>query len=178
MQLYLRLGLEIKKVHHVLEFDQSKWLKLYIKFNTQRKNRSRKNGGKYEKAFYKLINSGVHSKAMENVRNRVGMRQVNNAKYCLKWISKPNFITQKIFDSNLVAIHKIKTNLQFNKPAYVGMCILELSKVPMYEFLYYYIKFKYGNKSRLLFTDTDSLDTDRYWQIETSNVYNNFSKNK
>ena len=162
MQLYLRLGLEIKKVHHVLEFDQSKWLKLYIKFNTQRKNRSRKNGDKYEKAFYKLINSGVHSKAMENVRNRVGMRQVNNAKYCLKWISKPNFITQKIFDSNLVAIHKIKTNLQFNKPAYVGMCILELSKVPMYEFLYYYIKFKYGNKSRLLFTDTDSLDTDRY----------------
>ena len=60
----------------------------------------------------------------------------------------------------------------------MGMCILELSKVPMYEFLYYYIKFKYGNKSRLLFTDTDSLDTDRYWQIETSNVYDNFSKNK
>ena len=90
------------------------------------------------------------------------MRQVNNAKYCLKQIFEPNFITQKIFDSNLVAIHKIKTNLRFNKPAYVGMCILELSKVPMYEFLYYYIKFKYGNKSRLLFTDTDSLDTDRY----------------
>ena len=66
VQLCLRLGLKIKKVHRVSDFDQSKWLKLYIKFNTQRKNRSKKNGDKNEKAFYKLMNNGVHSKAMEN----------------------------------------------------------------------------------------------------------------
>ena len=74
----------------------------------------------------------------------------------------------------MLAIHKIKTTLIFNKPAYVGMCILELSKVPMYEFHYDYIKNKYGNKSRLLFTDTDSLA----YKIETENVYDDFSKNK
>ena len=54
------------------------------------------------------------------------------------------------------------------------MCILELSKVPMHEFLYDYIKKKYGNKSRLLFTDTESI----MYEIETENVYDIFSKNK
>ena len=63
----------------------------------------------------------------------------------------------KIFDNNLVAIRKSKLALKLNKAAYIGMCIVELSKVLMYEFHYDYIKSKYDNKSKLLFTDTDSL---------------------
>ena len=77
-----------------------------------------------------------------------------------------------MFQNALVATHKIKTTLTLNKPGYVGMCILELSKVPKDKFHYDYIKNKYGNKSRLLLTNTGSL-------INTSkNVYNDFSKNK
>ena len=83
------------------------------------------------------------------------------------------YVAQKLFDNNLVVIHKISTTLALKKPAYVGMCILEFSKVPMCEFHYDYIKNKYGNKSRLLFTDTDNL----MYEIETKNVYDNFSKN-
>ena len=63
----------------------------------------------------------------------------------------------KIFHDDLVLILKGKVVLMLNKPACVGMCILELSKVLMYEFHYDYIKNKYGNKSKLLFTDTDRL---------------------
>ena len=63
----------------------------------------------------------------------------------------------KIFEKNLVAISKSKLALKLNKPAYIGMCILEMSKVLMYEFHYDYIKNKYGNKSKLSFTDSDSL---------------------
>ena len=63
----------------------------------------------------------------------------------------------KIFDNDLVAISKNKVILTLNKPAYIGMCILELRKVLMYEFHYDYIKKRYGNNSRLLFADTDSL---------------------
>ena len=63
----------------------------------------------------------------------------------------------KIFDNDLVAIRKSKVALLLNKPAHVGMSILDLSKVLTYEFYYDYIKIKYGNNSRLLFTDTDSL---------------------
>ena len=64
---------------------------------------------------------------------------------------------QKIFDNDLVAIHKSKVTLTINKPAYVCMCILSLSKVLMYEFNCDYIKNKYGSISRLFFTDIDSL---------------------
>ena len=62
-------------------------------------------------------------------------------------------MSHKIFDNNLVAIRKIKVTLKLNKPAHIGMCILELSKVLIYEFHYDYIKKKYDNKSKLLFTD-------------------------
>ena len=75
-------------------------------------------------------------------------------------------MSRKIFDNNLVAIRKSKLALKLNKPAYIGMCISELSKVLMYQFHYDYIKNKYDNKSKLLFTDTDSL----MFEIKTGDV--------
>ena len=66
-------------------------------------------------------------------------------------------MSHKIFYYNLIAIHKSKLALELNKPPYIGMYILELSKVLMYEFQFDYIKNKYDNKSKQLFTDTDSL---------------------
>ena len=70
---------------------------------------------------------------------------------------KTKLYATKITDNNLVAIRKSKVTSTLNKPAYVGMCILDLSKVLTHEFHYDYIKNKYGNNLRLLFTDTDSL---------------------
>ena len=61
------------------------------------------------------------------------------------------------FDNNLVAIQKRKVALKLNEPAYIGTCILDLSKVVMYKFHYDYIKNKDDNKSKLFFSDTDSL---------------------
>ena len=66
---------------------------------------------------------------------------------------------------------KNKVTLTLNKPVYMGMCILELSKVLMYEFHYDYIKNRYSNNSRLLFSDTDNL----MYEIETEDVYEDFS---
>ena len=111
---------------------------------------------------------------MENLKNRVDVRLVTNEKDYLKWSSKPSFVTQNMFDSNLAASHKIKTNLTLNKQAYAKMCILELSNVSMYEFQYDYIKNKYSNKATLLLNDTDSL----MYEIETENVNDDFSENK
>ena len=80
-------------------------------------------------------------------------------------------MSYKIFDNNLVAIRKSRLALKLNKPAYIGMCVLELSKMLMYEFDYDYIKNKYDNKSKLLFTDTESL----IYEIKTEDVYEDFS---
>ena len=79
----------------------------------------------------------------------------------------------KIFDNDLVVIHKNKVTLMLNKPAYIGMCILELSEVLVYKFHYDYIKNKCGTNSRLLITDTDTL----MYEIKTEDVYEDFSHN-
>ena len=99
------------------------------------------------------MNNTAYGKTMETLRNRIDIKVVNNEKSYLKWTSKPSYMSQKIFDNNLLAIRKSKNTLKLNKPAYLGMYVLDLSKVLMYEFHYDYIKNKYGKKSRLLFTD-------------------------
>ena len=171
LQLYTDLGLKVTKVHRVLEFNQSPWLKQYIDFNTE-KRKNVKND--FEKDFFKLMNNSVFGKTMENIRKRVDVRLVTDEKKLLKWASKPTYVSSKIFNENLVAVHKIKETLTLNRPAYVGMCILDLSKTLMYDFHYKYIKDKYKNKARLLFTDTDSLT----YEIEAEDVYQDFWNDK
>ena len=152
LQLYTDLGLKITKVHRVLEFNQSPWLKQYIDFNTK-KRKNAKNA--FEKDFFKLMNNSVFGKTMENIRKRVDVRLITDEKNFLKYASKPTYVTSKIFNENLVALHKIKETLTLNRPAYVGMCILDLSKTLMYDFHYNYIKKNYGDKAKLLFEAED-----------------------
>ena len=171
LQLYLDLGLKVKKVHRVLEFNQSPWLKQYINFNTQKRTQAKNS---FEKDFFKLMNNSVFGKTMENIRKRVDVRLITDEKKLLKMASKPTYVSSEIFNENLVAVHKIKETLTLNRPAYVGMCILDLSKTLMYDFHYNYIKEKYGNKARLLFTDTDSLT----YEIEAKDVYQDFWNDK
>ena len=171
LQLYTDLGLKVIKVHRVLEFNQSPWLKQYIDFNTEKRKNSK---NAFEKDFFKLMNNSVFGKTMENIRKRVDVRLVTDEKKLLKYASKPTYVSSKIFNENLVAVHKIKETLTLNRPAYVGMCILDLSKTLMYDFHYNYIRKKYGNKARLLFTDTDSLT----YEIEADDVYRDFWNDK
>ena len=75
---------------------------------------------------------------MENLRNKIDIRLLNNKKFYLKWTWKPSYLAQKIFDNDLVALHKINTTLALKQPVNVGMCIVEFSKSPTHEFHYYY----------------------------------------
>ena len=100
------------------------------------------------------MNNSVFGKTMKNLRKKMSAKLVNNAKDYVKCISKPSFLSQKIFSKNFVAIHEIKPVLTLNKPIYVGFSILDLSKYLMYEFHYKYIKGTFDAK--LLLTNTDS----------------------
>ena len=171
LQLYLDLGLKIKKIHRVLEFKQSPWLKQYIDFNTDKRKHAKDT---FEKDFLKLMNNSVFGKTMENLRKRVDVRLVTNENKLDRLTSKPTFVSSKIFKENLIAVHKIKETLTLNRPEYVGMCILDLSKTLMYDFHYNYIKKKYKNRARLLVTDTDSLTYER----KTEDVYKDFWNDK
>ena len=171
LQLYIDLGLKVSKIHRVLEFNQSPWLKKYIDFYTQ-KRKYAKNA--FEKDFFKLLNNAVFGKTMENLRKRVDVKLVTNEKQLNNLTSKPTYVSSKIFNENLVAVHKIKEQLTLNRPAYIGMCILDLSKTLMYDFHYNYIKKRYGSKAQLLFTDTDSL----CYEIETDDIYEDLWQDK
>ena len=116
------------------------------------------------------MNNSVFGKTMEDLRKSVDVRLVTNEKKLLKLTSKPTFVNSKIFNKNLVAVHKIKETITLNRPAYVGICILDLSKTLMYDFHYNYIKNKYSDRAKLLFTDTDSLT----YEIEAEHVYQSF----
>jgi len=96
---------------------------------------------------------------MENIRNRVDirLRTRTSEKSAEKLVSMSNYERITIFSEDLVAVHMQKTKISFNKPIYLGMCILDLSKTLMYDFHYNYIKKKYQSKAKLLMTDTDSL---------------------
>ena len=85
------------------------------------------------------MDNTICAKTIENLRNIINAKIVNNKKDYLKWTSKPSYMLHKIFNNDLVAIHKSKVTLILNKPAFVGMCILEFSKVLMYKFYYDYI---------------------------------------
>ena len=154
LQLYVGLGLKIKKIHRILEFDQKPWMKGYIEFNTELRKKAT---NAFEKDFFKLMNNSVFGKTMENIRNRVDIKLVNNKKKAIELTRKLNYNSWTWFSENLVAIHMNRIKLYFNKPIYIGMSILDISKTLIYDFHYNYMIPKFKNNQQLLFTDTDSL---------------------
>ena len=168
LKQYLKLGLKLTHIHRGIKFKESPWLEKYISLNTKLRTEAK---NEFEKDFFKLMNNSVFGKTMENIRNRVDVKLVNNKKQAEKLSAKPNYKHCNIFSEDLVAIHMKMTKLDFEKPVYLGMCILDLSKTLMYDFHYNYIKKKYEDKAKLLLTDTDSL----MYEIQTEDLYKDIS---
>ncbi|XP_022796464.1 uncharacterized protein LOC111334919 [Stylophora pistillata] len=172
LKLYMSLGMKIGKIHRIIRFKESPWMKPYIDLNTDLRTKA---DNDFEKDFFKLMNNSVYGKTMENIRKRVDIRLVNSEEKAKKLVNKVNFKHCTIFSENLCAMHMRKTQITFNKPLYLGMCILDLSKNLMYDFHYNYIKAKYGDRAKLLMTDTDSLcyeiQTDDFYQDVKSDVH-------
>ena len=146
-------GLKLMKVHQVIEFEQEAWLKEYINFNTElRKNAA----NDFEKDFVKLMNNAVFGKTMENVRKHRDIKLVRTDKKRNKLVSEPNYHTMKLIDDNLAIIEMRKAKVKMNKPIYLGLSILDISKITMYEFWYDYVKNKYDSRANLCYMDTDS----------------------
>ena len=114
------------------------------------------------------MNNAIFGKSMENVLNNSNVKLINNdPEKLLKLIKEPNFKNiHKISDKQVLVQSKpVKT--KFNKPIYLGACILETSKLHMYKFWYDYLKVKYSDNVNLFYTDTDSF----ILEIFTGDVY-------
>ena len=146
-------GLELTKVHRIIEFEQKAWLKPYIDMNTDLRKQAKND---FEKDFFKLMNDSVFGKTMENVRNHRDIKIVTTDKRKSIFASQPNYHSTKYIPKDLLIMEMKKTEVKMNKPIYPGQGILDLSKTLMYEFWYDYIKPKYGDKARPCYMDTDS----------------------
>ena len=89
-----------------------------------------------------------------------------------KLVSEPNFHTMKLIDNNLAIIEMRKVKVKMNKPIYLGLSILDISKITMYEFWYDYVKIKYQDKARLCYMDMDSFVVN----IKTKDFYKDIAK--
>ena len=114
-------------------------MKPYIDFNTERRKEATNEA---DKNHLKLLNNAVYGKAMENMRKRIKIKIVKNAKDFIKYTSRPTCVNWKVFENNLAAIHEKKISKTLRKPIYVGFTIIEVSKWEMYNFHYNFMKKK------------------------------------
>ena len=121
----------------------------------------------FEKDFFKLMNNAVFGKAVENVRKHRDIKLVTTDKKRSKLVSEPNYHTINLISKNLSIIEMRRTKVKMNKPIYLGLSILEISKILMHEFSYDYIKPNYSDNAKLCYTDTDSFII----HIKTENLY-------
>ena len=160
----LNYGLKLKKVYKIIEFNQESWLKPYIDMNAELRKIAKND---FEKDFFKLMNNAVFGKTMENVRKHRDIKLVTTDKKRIKLVSEPNYHTMNYISEDLSIIEMKRTKVKMNKPIYLGLSILEISKILMYEFWYDYMKPKYGNNVKLCYMDTDSF----IMSIKTEDFY-------
>ena len=149
----LNHGLKLKRVHRIIEFNQKAWLKPYIDMNMELRKLAKDD---FEKGLFKLMNNAVFGKIMENIRKHRDIKLVTKHKKRNKLVSEPNYHTINYISEDLSIIEMNKTKVKMNKPIYLGLLILDISKILMYEFWYAYMKPKYNDKVKLCYMDTDS----------------------
>ena len=164
----LNHGLKLKKTHRVIEFNQEAWLKPYIDMNIELRKVANND---FEKDLFKLMNNSVFGKTMENIRKHRDIKLVTTDKKRSKLVSEPNYRTINLISEDLSIIEMKKTKVKMNKPIYLGLSILEISKILMYEFWYDYMKPKYNDNVKLCYMDIDSF----IMNIKTNDFYKDIS---
>ena len=160
----LNRGLKLKKVHRIIEFNKKAWLQPYIDMNTELRKLAKDD---FEKDLFKLMNNAVFGKTMENIRKHRDIKLVTTNKRRSKLVSEPNYHKMNYISEDLPIIEMNKTRVQMNKPIYLGLSILDISKILIYEFWYDYMKPKYGNDVKICYMDTDSF----VMNIKTNDFY-------
>lgn len=174
LQQAIKLGVVVDKIHKILKFKQSNWMKPYIiKNNELRASTS----NQFERNLWKLMNNSVFGKTIENLRKR------NNIYVCNEWkgrvgcealIARPTFKRLKIFNENLVGVEMQQTRILMNKPILIGSCILDISKFIFNSFYYDFLLKHYNqNDCKVLYIDTDSY----YLELKNKNIYHVMAEN-
>ena len=158
-----------KKLHAVININQKAWLEPYIKMSTDLRKIAKND---FEIIFFKLMNNAVFRKTIENVRKHRDIKLVTTERRRNYLVSEPNYITTKFSTENLLAISIKKTQILMNKPVYLGLSILDISKTIMNEFWYDHITPKRGLKAKLCYMDTESFIV----YVKTEDIYKDITE--
>ena len=164
LQFYLSHGLVLKKIHKVLFANQEPWMQPFIKFNTARRSEVT---SKFDKDLFKLFNNSCYGKLIEDVRKRRNVAVVTSEIRAKRLTTKPQFSNFHMIDSDATLIQSVKRTLTLDKPIACGFQVLESSKHLILEWWYDILKAKYGDKVKLILSDTDSL----LYLVETEDSY-------
>ncbi len=154
LQCALQHGLRLTKIHRVLAFSQSPWLKPYIDLNIELRKTAK---NKFETDYFKLLNNSIFGRSIMNVRKFLNAKLVLNKQQFWRAVSKVTFAKSTIFDENIALMEFYKGHLFLNIPIYVGFSILDISKQVQYNWFYTQAPLIFKNfKYSLMYTDTDS----------------------
>jgi hypothetical protein len=157
------LGVRIDKLHNVVEFKQKKWMQPYIEGNNALRTLAKND---FEKDFFKLMNNSVFGKTMQNVRTQMNLHLTTDRKNAIKRFSKCNF-KYNTYADGLYLIETYREKIVYYKPVYIGCSILDISKLKMLEFHYEVIDKQFGQRAKLIYSDTDSF----VYEIEHEDIY-------
>ncbi|XP_064631626.1 uncharacterized protein LOC135489925 [Lineus longissimus] len=152
---YLQLGMTLSKVHRILAFDQSPWMKDFVSFCTEQRKAAANNP--FESDFWKKAINSCYGKFLQDKTKHINMSLVSDKRKFLTKTSKPNFKSVTIYNRKLVGIQMKPRSILLDRPITAGMVCLETSKMKLYKMHYDFIKPLYGDRCHLLMTDTDSL---------------------
>ena len=122
LKFYLQHGLKLTKIHRIINFKQSNFLKPYIDFNTEKRKQSKTD---FEKDLFKLMNNAVYGKTMEDVRKHTEFELVSTPERFQKCVNSPTYKARHIINENLVGVEKEKAVVELNNPIYMGLSILD-----------------------------------------------------
>lgn len=169
LKFYVKHGLQIKKIHKIISFKQSYWLRPYTLFNNDKRKEATNS---FDKDFFKLMNNAFFGKTCMNVRKHVNVKVGLSEKECQKFLSDPGLEFFSVINDNCALFKILKSTLFLNQPLFIGMTVLDLAKLYMFELYYEVFLPVYGNKNMsLIYTDTDSMVMD----IKTENIYDDLS---
>lgn len=171
LQYYLQKGMKLLCIHSGVKFSQSPIMREYVDFNSTKRARA---SNDFESAIAKLLSNAVFGKTIERPDKRIKVRLFKDKKKFQKAAGLPTFKRSMRINDKLACANMKFPVIKMNKPFFLGVAILELSKLHMYRFHYDYIKKRYGLNAKLLFTDTDSLA----YLVSTEDIYKDFNEHK
>ena len=164
LDFYVAMGMRVKSINRAIRFKEEAWLKCYVDLCTSLRMNAR---SPFERDLFKLLINAIYGKMIENLMKRSDIKLTFSGEEFTKFISKPHCRSSVLFTDSLGAVNMRKVKTLINRPTYIGVQILEISKLLVYHLHYNHFKPTYGAAAHLLYTDTDSL----VYQIQTPDIF-------